>query len=581
MRLSSLTLLGIWAKEAHAKGIQSGPNAGPMYSSSLAYDENQQLVFLTGITYDQEFQAGVGATKTEQPMCFVSSLQLSTSTFGSFKRGQTFGSPDKFETCTATTLVDSHSSLVVMGTSKEGGLYASSTSQLSAFGMALDKNDLSVLDGILLDTSPIRYPVASVSRGDDVYIAAYTATDEATASNFPSRDSSNWLLYQEFGTSLEMSVLKMTLSQNDLEGIPEGPTKFLSDWIQDFPIVAETDGTIPRVFIGGMILKGDDLIVAGSTRGMGEGYGNAQGDDEDGFLSILDPTTGELKPGVKDNERIGSAKDDVVTGVCHDPNDPDHIYIVGATKGDLGGFKASGEVIVSNSLQAFIMKMKLVDLHAAWKVTFGAQNGQAKTAAYALGCAVSDDIVYIGGSVESGGSMVHGSDVKTSNGKDDVWVAQLNQDTAQILWMQQIGTPEKDIMSRAGGIVADANGNAVVLGDTYGSLFRDRSPEESSDDSNIFVVSLNKADGAYDGGAPAPVASPVAPVASPIPAPPVAAPVLPPHQEHAFHGLGFQQGGPLFAGGMIYDDEAQQIVLTGATYTEGGSNPDVLSKLST
>ena len=60
--------------------------------------------------------------------------------------------------------------------------------------------------------------------------------------------------------------------------------------------------------------------------------------------------TSALSEGRKNNVRIGSIKDDVVAGICDIPNDPVHFYIVGATKGDMGGIKASGEHIVENSL---------------------------------------------------------------------------------------------------------------------------------------------------------------------------------------------------------------------------------------
>jgi hypothetical protein len=51
-----------------------------------------------------------------------------------------------------------------------------------------------------------------------------------------------------------------------------------------------------------------------------------------GVFSILDPSTGELSEGRKNNVRIGSIKDDLVTGIYDNPNDPVHFYIVGATK---------------------------------------------------------------------------------------------------------------------------------------------------------------------------------------------------------------------------------------------------------
>ena len=70
---------------------------------------------------------------------------------------------------------------------------------------------------------------------------------------------------------------------------------------------------------------------------------------------ILDHLTVELSEGRKNNVRIGSIKDDVVTGICDNPNNPVHFYIAGATKGDVGGIKASGEDIMENYLQAFVL----------------------------------------------------------------------------------------------------------------------------------------------------------------------------------------------------------------------------------
>jgi hypothetical protein len=103
---------------------------------------------------------------------------------------------------------------------------------------------------------------------------------------------------------------------------------------------------------------------------------------------------------------------------------PEHFYIVGATKGDLGGIKPSGE-IVETSLQAFVMKMKVSSLRAQWTVSLGAKDGQNNdpTATYALGCAVSDDVVYIVGTVESGASMVLGDEVNADPfGQDAVYL---------------------------------------------------------------------------------------------------------------------------------------------------------------
>jgi hypothetical protein len=73
-------------------------------------------------------------------------------------------------------------------------------------------------------------------------------------------------------------------------GVPDGPSTLTSKWIQEFPVDPEMNGGLPRWYIGGIILKNDAfLVIAGSTRALGETYGDATGDDEDGLLTLLNP----------------------------------------------------------------------------------------------------------------------------------------------------------------------------------------------------------------------------------------------------------------------------------------------------
>jgi hypothetical protein len=62
--------------------------------------------------------------------------------------------------------------------------------------------------------------------------------------------------------------------------------------------------------------------------------------------------------------------------------------------------------------------------------------------------------------------------------------------------MRQIGSSGDDRVARGGGVIADANGNAVVFGDTNGSLFRDRDEEEYKEGfSDVFAMVFRKEDG--------------------------------------------------------------------------------------
>jgi len=63
-----------------------------------------------------------------------------------------------------------------------------------------------------------------------------------------------------------------------------------------------------------------------------------------------------------------------------------------------------------------------------------------------------------------------------------------------IKWLRQVGSAGKENLARSGGIVADMDGHAIVYGDTTGELFRVRTAGDTSD---IFVMTLDKADGSY------------------------------------------------------------------------------------
>jgi hypothetical protein len=104
---------------------------------------------------------------------------------------------------------------------------------------------------------------------------------------------------------------------------------------------------------------------------------------------------------------------------------------------------------------------------------------------------VAGDVVYVTGVVEKGAGMVQGQETKTSQGGDDIWVSQMQVSDGTVNWMQQVGTSGDEHVARNGGIVTDNDGNAIVFGDTTGSLYRDRAYSTSSN-SDLFVMQLLK-----------------------------------------------------------------------------------------
>jgi hypothetical protein len=536
MQFSKLSLLGLLYQQAitdngvSASGVQSGPNPGSIYAGGMIYDTSDDMAYATGITYEEATGDEVVASS-----CFVSEIDMID---WSWDKTEVLGTPTVLESCQSLSMIDK-TTLVVIGNSEPTGLHSIDSNKMTGFSMAVDKHSLTENSGFSLKTSSaskIPFPTNIVTNGDNIYIAALTSTDDVPSSASASASASpfpDWIENPKYGSSLDMTIIKLGLRQSEFLGVPDGEVEMTEEWVKEFPVDPEANGVVPRVYIGGMIVKNDNfLVVAGSTRGLGVGLGPAAGDDEDGFLTLVDIATGELLSGRKNNERIGSEEDDVISGICDDPNDPDSFYVVGATKGDMDGIQDNQLDIEAGSLQGFIQKMNANTLHGRWTVQFGAKNAELETAAYALGCVVSGGAVYVAGVVEGSAGMVQGQDVIQSFGGDDMWVAQLDGVEGTVNWLKQVGTDGDDQLARHGGIFADSEGNAVLFGDTTGSLYRTRDADEVNTD--VFVMVLDNDDGNIATvGAPvaAPTKPPVTPTNAPVSTPttpPVVAPTQPP-----------------------------------------------------
>lgn len=333
---------------------------------------------------------------------------------------------------------------------------------------------------------------------------------------------------QKYGSSLDMTVSKVTLKEELIDGVTDGDISFATIWSKEFPMSPDNDGTIPRVFLGGAIVKKNlgYLAVAGSTRGLGKGYGAAVGDDEDGFITLLDLKTGELSTDVnRNNIREGSAKDDIVLGICHDPDDDDSFFIVGATKGVIGT-PATTKDIPQGSLQAFLRKVDANNLSEIWTIQWGAvhrSEASTPTVAKAFDCAVSGDVVYVGGVVDDNAEIVKGNSNRVSNGGDDIWVGSVSVVGGEVKWLRQGGSAGNDRIAPHGGLAISKNGNVIVFGDTDGAFYRERSESPLTD---MFVMEFGK-NGLHKQHVPSAPAPPTV-VATPVDLAPVAAPALEP-----------------------------------------------------
>ena len=540
-----LVSLAMTVSKTHATSFQSGPHTGAVYAAAMVTDtETPGTFYYTGITYDSTLGTSSSESSTSTakvPHCFVAkSEQTSTSSataspFFSLVTQYASFTPLLEDSC-RTLVVLSPQQLAVVGTADEGSpMFESNvmvpfTLPQSGFAMTLSTNTLDKVAGLTLTTETrVPYPQAVVTDPNDsdkIFVASMAAT--AVAEETSTQEYPNWTHLFQHGTSFELSVQALEYHEgatgDTFDGILDlgnggsstGAVSPLlqSNWTQRFPVPNETvaDGTTapprPSVYVGGMIWKSKvGLIVVGSTSAHGEAYGPADGDDEDGFVTVLDPNTGKLGnqavtssgAAAVTNERHGTEEYDIVTSICDDPNDDSAFYIVGATKGDMYGILPIDENLQPplDSLQAFVRKIKVTTLQTVWTVQLAAWiDADTVTGAVAMGCVVDNDgSLFLVGQVTKGAGMVEGTSIHVSQGGQDIWVAKISTLNAVRLWIQQAGSSGTESLARNGPIALDVDGNPVVFGDTDGPLYRTRQISEETD---LFVMTFNKETGAFE-----------------------------------------------------------------------------------
>ena len=352
------------------------------------------------------------------------------------------------------------------------------------------------------------------------------------------------------GSSLVVKKVALTSTTGALADGGDDPqtntmvgSTMIDQWTQQFSSLDGTSVTaadliyVPRTVVtktntdGTKITKSDFLLVAGSTRGFGPSFGQSAPDgtyDTDGFVTLLDPATGQLvdpdKLTVtgrgKTSLRIRSTFDghDVVHGLCLDTTQTEHVntvYVVGSTTGTLirPSSKATTDP-VDGSLQierptrdsvlgtsaprrrAFVVKLNLDEgLVAEWIREYHGEDDGDGTDAYATGCAVSavDGAVYVGGVVTDGG-RINGDGTErhrhVSAGGDDIFLVRVDGTTGRPEWTRQIGSRGDDRLASRGGVLVDGNGGAILVGTTGGSLMRSREYDDDTVSRDAFVMSI-------------------------------------------------------------------------------------------
>lgn len=451
------------------------------------------------------------------------------------------------------------------------------------FGMILDLQYTNSTDktraiklngGRVLQESEVVYPVAMTTSPSDDYI--YLVTMETSD---PVRNTmTNSVTIP--GTGTGANVMQVTLHGDPTRFFTYGSSFGMSierlemnaitgtqDSVQNGSTVTDTDDNLQTtlreswretyvtnggesVHVSDIAKLSDDvLIVVGSTTGYGEAFGTGPetGNDMDGFVTKFRTDVGtpyrewstpDTNPSTTRIQSV-NGQDDWVMGTCHDPKDPTHFYLVGATRGQLGAAVAGSTA--NPSTEAYLRKMETSSLKPVWTTQIGADTSTLNsTIVHGGSCAVTSDgaTVYMGGVVKDDAVLAR-SGAEKSFGFDDIFVVQMDSQDGRVQWVRQIGTDGDDEFARS-GIHADSAGNAIVLGNTVGSLYRRRGDDEQPPNSDVFLMTISRYNGDFqrlDGeqstfdpppaSVPAPNSAPApTPAAVPAPAPaPAPAPV--------------------------------------------------------
>ena len=530
-------------------GLQSGPDSyGSTFVSSAQYSQLDNSVIFTGTTWGRFFEShqqkadedfDIYDNPIEHPHivsgCFLASASLP----GASPEQQRFNprqgnanddgdaifwghrqrvrAPSSNEACNAVQLFPDTGSVLVAGhteetrnTSLAPGVRAERVFQ---YGLMLDLDwnlhgdkSFATVGGQLLKNDTEVYPTAMTSLSDKEEDGLFVVFMEGQLEPhhidlLEGQQQHDPQEYFNYGVGYGMRVSRFDLPVSH-------PTetmttkKFTETWSYGYETADESKG---HVYVTDIVHTAGNthyLLLVGSTNGQGEAFGSDSfiGSDMDGFVTKVSPQNGGLiiGPGGLSATRIQSASsgrhqhNDWITGVCNHPQDSEYIYLVGTTEGQMPGTPHKPQ----SGTSAFLMKLDVRTLEAVWTQQLDTEAPMLhfNKGARGMGCAVTPDnqFVWFGGVVEDG-AVVRGA--TKSFGGTDVFVAGANAETGEIDLVKQIGTTKDDELALRGGLAADVAGNAVLIGNTYGSFYRER--EDGETEADVFVLTVSALTGDF------------------------------------------------------------------------------------
>ena len=524
--LHSLTMavpLGEWAyplqkQQPHRHlmaSYQSPPDSlGSSFAAAVAFNKATQAIHITGTTYgsvwDEDWDGDSSA-------CFYAVLAMNNNDQLITAHRSVLGEAGIDQGC-QNILIDG-ARVFLAGQTVSGGLLEqweqrNNFGMETEFGMMLDlqySNQQSPaetpqwLGGHLWQGATVVYPIAMAKDGDpDSYL--YTVMLEQDSTQRSSKyladtlkDPTKVFMY---GDNYSMRIVASTVDPNPTPSARMGDTKTLlaEKWVED---LAPRPG-FSVDSIGGIAKLGQYVFVGGSTAGTGQGFGerdDASGTDLDGFVTRFDATSGASPTSA---QTLGgnptwrawsySGSDDKVNGLCVSQLTPEFVYAVGTTSGFIDDRNPDNASVS----RAFLAKIRIAGMAPVWVQHI---EGSAGAEVEGISCAVTNSggEVFIAGNVRNG--YILESDVTNSYGDSDIFVSKINladgtSSEDQVMFSRQFGSAGADTLAHRKGLdMAGASGSVVIVGNTVGPMYRDRSNEEGSF-SNVFAVVMTN-DGSF------------------------------------------------------------------------------------
>lgn len=546
--------------------FQSGIDLGSTFAGGMTFDKQHNRLFLTGSTYARGFfQPEATMLNIDGEInsdCFFVAIELADESdpesIAEWKQPTRLGYVKDPEACSMVHYREDHDR-VFLGASASGesmgrtdleGDVLPQVGHISLYGEVISLSldhvygrapiipQHYIFGGHGFYMSDVNYPFAitsvSISQDEDeesknhfenpIYVASlYSKFSGQWDENFDAEEIDLSSPYIE-GNVWGIAVQKININHSNATNtasILENPTHMQREWSKnyetsDYQKLQATD----MVFVNG------NLLLVGSTYDIGEQFAGEQRQyrnyqDYDGFLVKLDPETGDIATSEDDEEvmklriQSGFEQDDIIQSICLHPGDKDgyvpYVYVVGSIEShehhddDIKDHREDeseredeiGEHEEHDLCYGFVKKIDLQTMTIMWEGEI--HGGHVK----AIDCAVTEDgeTLYVTGTTENGGAL----EGWESNGGDDIWVRQYGT-MGDARWEIQAGSEEDESLAKGGAIVIDSANNAIIYGNTLGSMgrVRDDTLEIPDATNDIFVLTVS-----YEGAYLAPQDNPI------------------------------------------------------------------------